>query len=99
MKKYLFIAFAVFLTCSSSAFASYVYSDTQSEYSITLPGPPRGKTLWADSKNVPYIDAKQYYGRIGSRVTFNRENFETGDFLNKCRNYHARNRNIFYSKP
>ena len=82
MKKYLFIAFAIFLTCSSNTFASYVYSDTQGEYTITLPAPPQGETIWGDSKDVPYIDVKQYSGRIGSKATFKRKNFETGDFLN-----------------
>jgi hypothetical protein len=76
----LMTALFVALGCNA-ALASYTYAYQRGEYSITLPGPPHGETIWGSKAQTPLVDDRPRSGRVGERARFKRSTVNTGDSL------------------
>ncbi|MGE3624483.1 MAG: hypothetical protein AB7H77_11535 [Bdellovibrionales bacterium] len=66
---------------SATAQASYTYAYQRGEYSITLPGPPHGETIWGSGSYTPLLGDSKISGRVGEIARFKRSTVNTGDSL------------------
>jgi hypothetical protein len=77
------LAFAVFTLAAQAkepkAPQFYKYAHNDAEYSVMLPEAPRVETIWAESKDVPYLDKWPKEGALGEVATFRRVDVETED--------------------
>lgn len=55
-----------------AALADYRYAPGEGEYAMTLPDAPTAETIWADTKNVPYLKNPPISGPAGEYAMLKR---------------------------
>lgn len=61
--------------------ATYKYAHAEAEYIVELPEAPLAETIWAQNRNVPYVENPPKYGALGEVATFKRVDPSNGEIF------------------